>query len=82
MRHSLWSWSPDLALTPSSTWKWPNIPGLDTFEGKLMHSAAWDGEYDLKGKKVAVIGGGSSSVQIVPSIQPREQVEREGWASN
>lgn len=82
MRHSLWSWSPDLSLTPSSTWKWPNIPGLDTFEGKLMHSAAWDGEYDLKGKKVAVIGGGSSSVQIVPSIQPREQAEREASTSD
>ena len=35
-----------------------------------MHSAKWDNNYDLKGKKVAVIGGGSSAVQIVPSIQP------------
>lgn len=61
-----------LMLPSSSEWKWPNIPGLDTFEGKLMHSAAWDGQYDLKGKRVAVIGGGSSSVQIVPSIQPRK----------
>ena len=36
-----------------------------------MHSAAWDAEYDLTGKTVAVIGGGSSAVQIIPSIQPR-----------
>lgn len=54
----------------SSSWKWPNIPGIDVFKGKLMHSARWDVEYDLKGKTVAVIGGGSSAVQIVPSIQP------------
>ena len=36
-----------------------------------MHSAAWDAEYDLSDKTVAVIGGGSSAVQIIPSIQPR-----------
>ena len=53
-----------------NSWKYPNIPGIDLFRGKLMHSAKWDGEYDLKGKTVAVIGGGSSAVQIVPSIQP------------
>jgi hypothetical protein len=35
-----------------------------------MHSASWDNNYDLSDKTVAVIGGGSSAVQIVPSIQP------------
>jgi hypothetical protein len=35
-----------------------------------MHSAAWDDNYDLSGKTVAVIGGGSSAVQIIPKIQP------------
>lgn len=34
-----------------------------------MHSAVWDPEYDLSGKRVAVIGGGSSAVQIIPAIQ-------------
>jgi cation diffusion facilitator CzcD-associated flavoprotein CzcO len=53
-----------------STYKYPNIPGIEDFDGKLMHSAAWDGNYDLTGKTVAVIGGGSSAVQIIPSIQP------------
>jgi cation diffusion facilitator CzcD-associated flavoprotein CzcO len=38
-----------------------------------MHSAKWDSKYDLKDKTVAVVGGGSSAVQIVPSIQPSEQ---------
>jgi cation diffusion facilitator CzcD-associated flavoprotein CzcO len=36
-----------------------------------MHSAAWDASYNLAGKTVAVIGGGSSAVQIIPSIQPK-----------
>jgi hypothetical protein len=36
-----------------------------------MHSAAWDSEYDLTDKVVAVIGGGSSAVQIIPSIQKK-----------
>jgi cation diffusion facilitator CzcD-associated flavoprotein CzcO len=36
-----------------------------------MHSAAWDGSYDLTGKTVAVIDGGSSAVQVIPSIQPK-----------
>lgn len=27
-------------------WKWPNIPGLHDFKGKLMHSANWDESYD------------------------------------
>jgi hypothetical protein len=53
-----------------NTYKYPDLPGINEFEGKLMHSAAWDGSYDLKGKTVAVIGGGSSAVQIVPNIQP------------
>jgi cation diffusion facilitator CzcD-associated flavoprotein CzcO len=54
-----------------NSWKYPDIPGLDLFKGKLMHSAAWDSTYDLTGKTVAVIGGGSSAVQIIPSIQPQ-----------
>ncbi|OAA60207.1 Flavin monooxygenase-like protein [Niveomyces insectorum RCEF 264] len=54
-----------------NSWKYPDIPGLDLFRGKLMHSAAWDNSYDLTGKTVAVIGGGSSAVQIVPGIQPK-----------
>ena len=49
--------------------RWPKIPGLGTFKGKKMHSARWDADYDIKGQKVAVIGGGSSAVQIIPSIQ-------------
>ncbi|KAI9933627.1 hypothetical protein MW887_008100 [Aspergillus wentii] len=51
-------------------WKWPAIPGRESFQGPMLHSAHWDDKIQLKGKKVAVIGSGSSAVQIVPTIQP------------
>lgn len=46
----------------------PDIPGIENFGGKVMHSAAWDHRYDVAGKRVAVIGTGSSSVQLVPEL--------------
>ncbi len=46
-------------------------PGLDAFPGKVFHSARWDHDYDLTGKRVAMIGTGASAIQIVPSIQPK-----------
>ncbi|KAL0258152.1 hypothetical protein SLS55_007324 [Diplodia seriata] len=52
-------------------WKWPDIPGLHDFKGKLMHSADYEEGYDLSGKKVAVVGSGSSGVQIVAAITPK-----------
>ncbi|KAF9776769.1 hypothetical protein IL306_005005 [Fusarium sp. DS 682] len=48
---------------------WPKIDGLREFEGKLMHSGAWDESYDASNKKIGVIGNGSSGIQIVPSLQ-------------
>ncbi|ODV91437.1 hypothetical protein CANCADRAFT_70909 [Tortispora caseinolytica NRRL Y-17796] len=50
-------------------WKWPDIPGLNDYKGALMHSAHWDSSFDYTNKTVAVIGGGSSGVQIVPAIE-------------
>jgi cation diffusion facilitator CzcD-associated flavoprotein CzcO len=50
--------------------KLPDIPGIDGFEGRMFHSAEWDHDYDLNGKRVAVIGTGASSIQFVPKIQP------------
>lgn len=58
------------SLTSSSNWKWPSIPGLQDFKGDLVHSAAWSKDFDYRNKKVAVIGNGSSGVQIVPALQP------------
>ncbi|MFF4217587.1 flavin-containing monooxygenase [Streptomyces nondiastaticus] len=48
----------------------PEIPGLDSFPGKVFHSSRWDHDVDLRGKRVAVIGTGASAIQIVPGIQP------------
>jgi cation diffusion facilitator CzcD-associated flavoprotein CzcO len=48
----------------------PSIPGLDKFEGAAFHTAQWDHDVDLKGRRVAVIGTGASSIQVVPEIQP------------
>ena len=50
---------------------WPDIPGRDTFAGHSFHSAQWDHDYDLTGKRVAVIGTGASAIQFVPEIQPK-----------
>ncbi|PYI21677.1 putative flavin-binding monooxygenase [Aspergillus violaceofuscus CBS 115571] len=52
-------------------WKWPSIPGLHDFKGRLMHSADWDESYDYSNQKVAVIGNGSSGIQIVPGMLPK-----------
>ncbi|NMN93751.1 flavin-containing monooxygenase [Antrihabitans stalactiti] len=47
---------------------YPRIPGMDTFAGELFHSARWNHDYDLRGKRVAVIGTGASAIQFVPQI--------------
>lgn len=57
-------------LTRNSNWKWPDIPGLHKFQGDLVHSANWNDDFVYKDKRVAVIGNGSSGVQIVPAMQP------------
>ncbi len=48
--------------------KMPDIPGLDSFKGKRIHTAQWDESYDLTGKRVAIIGTGATAVQLVPAI--------------
>ncbi len=48
---------------------WPQtIPGKETFQGEVIHSARWRKDVDLQGKDVVVIGSGSSAAQIVPAI--------------
>jgi cation diffusion facilitator CzcD-associated flavoprotein CzcO len=49
----------------------PDIQGLASFKGKRFHSARWDHDYDLTGKRVAVIGTGASAIQFVPQIAPK-----------
>ncbi|MEV6649289.1 NAD(P)/FAD-dependent oxidoreductase [Streptomyces sp. NPDC051219] len=58
------------ATGPLSDPKVPEIPGLENFPGKVFHSARWDHDHDLRGKRVAMIGTGASAIQIMPAIQP------------
>ena len=68
---------------------WPQISGLWDFKGKIMHSADWDERcvscisggsgadsvrYDLRHKRVGVIGNGSSAIQIVPNVRKLDGV--------
>jgi cation diffusion facilitator CzcD-associated flavoprotein CzcO len=48
----------------------PDIPGIESFGGTIMHSARWDNSWQAAGRRVAVVGTGASAIQIVPSIQP------------
>ncbi|KAH7087715.1 flavin-binding monooxygenase-like protein [Paraphoma chrysanthemicola] len=50
--------------------RYPDIPGLKDFKGKIMHSARWDWSYDLQGKNVGIIGNGATAAQIIPEILP------------
>jgi cation diffusion facilitator CzcD-associated flavoprotein CzcO len=49
----------------------PQIPGAEDFAGPAFHTARWDRDADLTGKRVAVIGTGASAVQVVPRIGPQ-----------
>jgi cation diffusion facilitator CzcD-associated flavoprotein CzcO len=49
----------------------PALEGLERFRGRSFHSARWDHEHDLSGRKVAVIGTGASAIQFVPEIVDR-----------
>lgn len=56
--------------------KTPDIPGITSFSGKVIHTAAWDHDYDLSGKRAAVIGTGATAVQLLPEIAPKlEQLD-------
>lgn len=48
----------------------PKLDGLDSFRGPHFHSARWDHEVDLTGKRVAVVGTGASAIQLIPKIAP------------
>ncbi|MDC4428937.1 NAD(P)/FAD-dependent oxidoreductase [Acinetobacter baumannii] len=47
---------------------YPKLKGIENFKGKAFHSARWEHDYDLTGKRVAVIGTGASAIQFVPEI--------------
>ena len=49
----------------------PTFVRTATFEGRTFHSARWDHDYDLEGKRVAVVGTGASAIQFIPHLQPK-----------
>jgi cation diffusion facilitator CzcD-associated flavoprotein CzcO len=51
----------------------PDIEGLDRFRGPCFHSARWDHEAVLDGKRVAVIGNAASAIQFVPEVAARAE---------
>ncbi|MBU6242301.1 MAG: NAD(P)/FAD-dependent oxidoreductase, partial [Acidobacteria bacterium] len=48
--------------------KQPMIPGLDSFDGTAFHTARWPEGFDVRGKRIGIIGTGATSMQIVPAI--------------
>lgn len=66
-------WTADVVVSatgPLSDPRIPDVPGLADFPGPVFHSARWDHDADLRGKRVAMVGTGASAAQIVPAIQP------------
>ena len=49
----------------------PEIPGIHSFEGKVIHTAAWDDDYDPTGRRIALIGTGATAVQLIPELAKR-----------
>jgi cation diffusion facilitator CzcD-associated flavoprotein CzcO len=56
-----------------NNWKWPQVPGRESFKGRSLHTAYWpeDADKDIDGKTVAIIGNGSSGIQVLPAILDR-----------
>ena len=54
-----------------STPKMPAIEGIESFQGRMFHSTAWDHDFDYSGKRVALIGTGSTGSQLLPSVAAR-----------
>lgn len=71
------SWDADALILATGQLNHPAMPaiaGRESFAGRSFHSARWDHDYDLRGKRVGVIGTGASAVQFVPEVA--EQAER------
>lgn len=60
----------------------PAIEGIESYKGKLSHSANWDQSIDWKGKRVAVIGSGSAAVQTTPYFAQGELLSRHRVSTN
>ena len=51
-----------------NNWRWPTIPNRTSFKGTTIHPAVWPKDFEPKGQTIALIGNGSTGIQILPSI--------------
>ena len=56
------------AMGNQHTPKFPDVPGMDRFEGDSWHGTRWNHDVDLTGKRVVIVGSAASAVQIVPEV--------------
>ena len=68
-----------------NTPRYPSWPGMEDFRGIVFHTARWEHEHDLAGRRIAVVGTGATSAQVVPALAPTAGklfvFQREpGWA--
>jgi cation diffusion facilitator CzcD-associated flavoprotein CzcO len=47
----------------------PEIPGITSFAGKVVHTTSWDDSYDFTGRRVGLIGTGATAIQLIPELQ-------------
>lgn len=57
-----------LAIGHLADWKLPNLPGIESFAGEILHSAGWKHDLVLEGRRIGVVGSGASAIQIVPEL--------------
>ena len=57
-----------MASGPLANASLPDLPGIETYTGTMIHSARWDHDYDMACQRVAVVGTGASAVQIIPEL--------------
>ncbi|MGB1142443.1 MAG: flavin-containing monooxygenase, partial [Halioglobus sp.] len=50
---------------------YPDVPGIDSFEGDSWHSTYWNHDVNLEGKRIIVVGAAAAAVQVVPKIAPK-----------
>jgi cation diffusion facilitator CzcD-associated flavoprotein CzcO len=70
------SWGADAIVIATGQLNQPSVPrieGIEEFAGHSFHSARWDHDYELLGKRVAVVGTGASAVQFVPEVSDQAQ---------